>query len=317
MSNPIFLKVPLALNENGQIVKPQDAHKGQNYICPGCGDKLTLRRGAVKKVHFAHRASEVCNNETIIHNLAKRQIAQIINDYASGIGESPVIERKCEACYQVKEQKLPSRQISAQLERKLLSGYIADVAVLGENNEFVAAIEVKVTHAVSEGKHWQMGLPYIEVEGEAILNNPYLWKPIRDKFKPIKCNNCMNLLDSYKERARLIAKKSGVAFPTEYYRTAYIECWKCKKEILIFAWPRQRENMEPVRQPRPRSIQYRYSKMAGQKYWMNTCPYCNMSQGDFFIFSEPDSPLFGFDCGADSDEAFNLDMLTIALRCEN
>jgi hypothetical protein len=163
-------------------------------------------------VHFAHRASEVCNNETIIHNLAKRQIAQIINDYASGIGESPVIERKCIACYQVKEQRLPGRQISAQLERKLPSGFIADVAVIGEKDEFVAAIEIKVTHAVSDDKHWQIGLPYIEVEGEAILNNPYLWKPIRDRFKPIKCNNCLNLLNSYKERVSSIAKKIGCNF---------------------------------------------------------------------------------------------------------
>jgi hypothetical protein len=47
MSNSISLKVPLAFNENGQIVKPEDARKGTNYICPGCGDKLTLRKGNV------------------------------------------------------------------------------------------------------------------------------------------------------------------------------------------------------------------------------------------------------------------------------
>jgi len=63
------------------------------------------------------------------------------------------------------------------------------------------------------------------------------------------------------------------------------ECWKCKKEILVFSWPKTKweEHKPPKVEPIPRTIQYRYSKTARSHYWVNTCPYCKCIQGDWFL----------------------------------
>ena len=39
----------------------------------------------------------------------------------------------------------------------------------------------------------------------------------------------------------------------------------------------------------------RFSKMAGQKYFGNTCPKCGVLSGEFFLHSEPGAPFFPVD----------------------
>jgi len=46
----------------------------------------------------------------------------------------------------------------------------------------------------------------------------------------------------------------------------------------------------PPPEPRPASLQYRQSRMAGGSYWANVCPYCRQIQGENFIY-EPTGPL--------------------------
>ena len=76
MAKSVQLKVPVALNNENRLCTPQQAIKGQDYICPSCQEKVILRKGAIKTAHFAHKLSEVCNQETILHKAAKHLIAQ-------------------------------------------------------------------------------------------------------------------------------------------------------------------------------------------------------------------------------------------------
>jgi hypothetical protein len=40
------------------------------------------------------------------------------------------------------------------------------------------------------------------------------------------------------------------------------------------------------------TFKMKYSKMAGQKYYANTCPKCGVIYGDFFLHDEPGAPFF-------------------------
>ncbi len=40
------------------------------------------------------------------------------------------------------------------------------------------------------------------------------------------------------------------------------------------------------------TFRLRYSKMAGTKYYANTCPKCGVLYGDFFLHAEPGAPFF-------------------------
>jgi len=124
-------------------------------------------------------------------------------------------------------------------------------------------------------------------------------------------------IKEHQETLLKISMQSGVSLLKEYYRATYSECWKCNEDILLFTWPGCRNENEEItpKEPRPKTVQYRYSKTAGINYWSNTCPYCESLQGEFFLYSEPDSPLFGFTCGDDSIESYKADIKTLALQC--
>ncbi len=118
----------------------------------------------------------------------------------------------------------------------------------------------------------------------------------------------------FQTRVAQIAQQTGIELPVSYYRYAPCRCWKCKKIILVFTWPGQALHSEkpPDKQPCPKTIRYEFSKTIGSKYWVNTCPYCQAIQGDFFLHCEPDRPFFGFSCGPDTPDAFQQDLIRIA-----
>jgi len=135
-------------------------------------------------------------------------------------------------------------------------------------------------------------------------------------LKPSICNNCESAYSKFQAKAKKIAQATGVELPKNYYRYGITKCWNCGREIIVFAWPKRIPTIwsddEPKFKPRPKTIQYRFSKTAHCKYWVNTCPYCEAIQGDFFLHCEPDGPFFGIDITVDSPEAFKEDMKRIA-----
>lgn len=310
------LRIPLALDESSRIVDPDAANKDTAYYCPSCGDSLVLRKGQVKKPHFSHKVSDSCSQETVIHKLAKFLIIQNIKDWKVGQGDVPLMKRKCPDCGEEHVQEFPDKVDSAVDEVRLESGYVADVGIYS-NQKIVAAIEIKVYHQVSDVKKTNIGIPFIELLGEQVIENPAEWNPVIDMFKPFKCSKCDQALKKYNEKLVQISVQTKVAIPGTFYRTAYCDCWKCSREILLFMWPNDDSLHSydlPLNVPRPRTIQFRYSKTAGTKYWANTCPYCKNIQGDFFLYSEPDSLLFGFHCGENSQKGYKKDMKQLAIR---
>lgn len=212
---------------------------------------------------------------------------------------------------------LPEKVDSAALEYRLVDGSIADV-VLMVGDLAQAAVEIRVTHAVDEVKAKRLLIPFIELDGYDVIENPALWKPTIDNFNPFTCEHCKSNYVKFQAKARQIAKANNLEIPTEYYRYGFCKCWKCKREIIVFAWPKSgiHDESAPEVKPIPKNIQYRYSKSIGGKYWANACPYCHIIQGDFFLHMEPDSPLFGVACQENTPVAFARDMMRIARHAE-
>ncbi|MDP2210298.1 MAG: hypothetical protein Q8J63_01005 [Candidatus Aquicultor sp.] len=70
------------------------------------------------------------------------------------------------------------------------------------------------------------------------------------------------------------------------------------------------ENVLSYIQERFPSFQMRYSKTTDSSYYANTCPNCDMINGDFFLHCEPDSPF----CPMDQEEAEALTIQEIPLE---
>ena len=212
--------------KNGYIIL-RAQKKEKTISVPACQDTVILRKGEIKTAHFAHRASETCNQETILHKIAKQLIVDIISNWKSDKIDAPILKRRCEICRQFKEQPLPDKVECAMLEYRMFDGFIVDVALMVENKPG-AAIEIRVSHAVDENKVKLLSIPFIELEGQAVLENPTVLEPIRDHFLPFTCGTCKKAKARFYVKVNHIAKQTGVELPDHYYRYGFCECWKCK-----------------------------------------------------------------------------------------
>lgn len=307
------LSVPFAIDAEGQLYSPASANKGENYFCPACREPLIFRKCTKKTDHFAHKVSHICNQETITHKIAKFLIQKTVQDWKLGKTYHPAVLRDCQICRSSICVPLPEKVDSAVLEYRLSDGSIVDVALI-VGGMAQAAIEIKITHAVDEEKARRISIPFVELDGYRVIENPFVWKPITDNFNPFTCNKCKINYSKFKEKANHTAKKNKLELPAAYYRYGICKCWKCKNEIIVFAWPKvgMNSSSDPQVIPRPKTVQFRFSKTAGHYYWVNTCPYCKSIQGDFFLYFEPDGPFFGINNMEDSPAAFEFDMMRIA-----
>lgn len=305
------LKAPFALDSSQQLLSPEVAEKGQEYFCPACGDPVILKKGDVKVVHFAHKLSDACSQETIIHKTAKLLVLSAVTEWKSGKRVPPLVKRQCRACNATINQPLPDKVQSATMEYRLSDGFVADVALMA-NEQALAAVEIRVTHAVDEVKAATLSVPFIELDGNEVLADPNVWKPVVDSFKPFPCQNCEDIVNKFSSKISEIAGLKNIRLPSSYYRYSFCRCWKCKKDTLVFTWPGKESNVIPLRQPRPANIQYRFSKTVGSKYWANVCVHRGALQGDFFLYNEPDGPFFGFHCGRDTSDDFDKDQRDLA-----
>lgn len=307
------LRVPIACDGHNNLVRPSNAEHGRRYVCPACREAVIVKKGKIKIHHFAHHVTDTCSEESILHKTAKLVVQQTIADWKSGIGPAPTLRRECTICYETGEQPLPDTIETAVLETRLYDGSIVDIALCARQ-EPKAAIEIKVTNAVDETKGERLSIPFIELDGFSVIENPHTWTPLQDHFKPFICVTCRERLKPFRTKAKRIAAEIGIDLPTSYYRYSPWPCYKCRREILVFTWPgHELHALDPPQKfPIPKTLQYRSSRTTGLIYWVNTCPYCTASQGDFFLHARPNGPFFGgLDC-EDTPESFRLDLIQIA-----
>lgn len=64
----------------GELVTPDDQRlvsgKKCGCVCMGCGEPLILRRGEIRRSHFAHLAETACDKKCRIHNIVQAWIAK-------------------------------------------------------------------------------------------------------------------------------------------------------------------------------------------------------------------------------------------------
>ena len=289
------LTTPFGLDNDGQLTHANDASRDSAYFCPACEQQLIFKRGKIKTPHFAHKSGSKCSGETIMHQLAKLRIADAIANWKMGKTEAPKIGVTCQHdwCNEIKWMPMPEKVSKAVLEHPI-GEYRIDVALM--NVEIpIAAIEVKVSHSVDKTKEKELPIPFIEVQADAIIDDPTALISIRDTLKRHACDKCKHTKARLDQLASKLLKPTGLqTLPTKYYRYGLHQCWKCKQRILVFAWGDDEwSTKKPLVCPIPRTIQYRYSSTVGDKYWANVCHHCDSIQGDWFLRSEPEGVFFG------------------------
>lgn len=253
-------------------MRPSSARKGVPYRCPSCKDPLIFKAGPIRVRHFAHDRSATCTSESVLHHTAKLLVAE---------QRRPAVLRKCTACFEMREQTL-EREI-AQLEYRLPSGRVADVALLVGGRPS-CAVEVRVTHAVTLQKAQEIGLPWIEVDAEDIVRDPEVWRPSKDRLGRFRCRDCEARSEDRKRAAIRLAADRGVKLPpSPPYSFATYPCYNCKREILVYTWS---DRTHPPPSPVPATLRM-------LRRWVNSCDGCGAAQADALLYASERGPFFG------------------------
>lgn len=305
----MVVKIPYALDDKKNLIKIDEAEKKNKYFCPYCHVPVIVRKGNIRVHHFAHKSNDVCSQETAVHKIAKLLIQKRITNWKNNRAPSPQFYRHCQICNQKEPQPLPNKVEKADLEVLLPNGYIIDVALMSEEIP-IAAIEIKVTHAVDNIKASSLSIPFVEIDGFEVLNHEHLYNPLRDHFKPYTCSECKKRLRNYIDRARKYAQKINLQLPESYYRYRFSKCWRCKEFILVFTWPNHQidDVNKPTKLPIPHTIQCRNFLHKEKPVWANCCPFCNSPQNDAPLYKY-NGVLSQFECKNDTKEDFEIDMM--------
>lgn len=93
----------------------------------------------------------------------------------------------------------------------------------------------------------------------------------------------------------------------EHYILSYEVCWSCASTIPVYMWRSSSWSQVEPPEPRPASVLLRSTSVVKHGYWGNVCKVCNANQGDWYLYSEPDGPFFGFERWAYDEIHLSLD----------
>ena len=162
--------VPYAVGVDGWLYSPGQAVKGEEYRCPGCGDRVVPHQGQIVAWHFAHRSNASCSKESVEHRTAIRLSVE-----AAKRGEFSVLMPSiCERCGDVDWANVARVDLSVDdgddKNIALGNGRFGD-AILLSNGVPVVNVEVCYTHPVTEEKKNTMPISWVEINAVEILAN--------------------------------------------------------------------------------------------------------------------------------------------------
>jgi hypothetical protein len=137
-------------DNNGKIIRIENAIVGEEYFCPECKDKFILKNGKIRQRHFAHSNPTInCSSEGYLHKTFKKILLEkIIKDIKEN---SPIdIVWRCNVCKKEHNYNLLNGICDAK-EEYYMEVCRPDIALINEKGKVSAAIEIIDTHEPEKG----------------------------------------------------------------------------------------------------------------------------------------------------------------------
>ncbi len=284
------LLLPFAYDCDGNLVKIDDAVKGQKYTCPTCGAELSLKISKIppgqkyhRRNHFAHKGnSENHCSESFLHKLFKDRCAELLRDKVSK-NENQYFEWECEKCNEHHSGNLLRKAVSVVTEYDL-GVCKPDIALLDNNGKVVIVIEVVVTHRPEPEVleyYDKQKIACLQIVVDNFIDCDYVEEKLSS---PNNVNLCPNP----------ICDKCGQVMHNVKIVTVTTECWKCNQEmkVAMLVADNGREILSPsefneeeisVAKSLGVNVAKRYSKTVKDSYVANVCGHCNAFVGDFYM----------------------------------
>lgn len=281
------LKIPWAYAENKNIVHASEGIKKEHYYCISCKEKVILRKGEIKQPHFSHISDSTCEPESACHKICKTLILNSIKQNAEN-DKSLKLTTNCFGCSETFTREINGGYFKSGEQEVGIKKYKCDV-VAETIKSSKLAIEVYHTHETDIVKKIKIGIPFIEITTENILDDPFHW--ISYDFR-MNCNFCKKCIDHYMEIIKIcdfyqIDRRTYTPLNIPYYRSfSYfadkIICYRCKSIIPVFIKNHHFIGNSLI----PKTIKLVKTPKCPDGYFSNTCPCCGVIQGENHILKE-------------------------------
>lgn len=167
-----------ARTQEGQTVDAEVAQREDVYFCVQCGERVWLKRGDVRRAHFAHGSGRGCGGEQVIHLMAKEQVRRQLDAHGGAWLIRVCASVGCDA--ELREWwELPS--YSAVESEVPCGGFRLDVGVT-LHDQVVAGVEIYYGSRVSRFKRSLLEIPWFEVSALQVLDSPDAWEVLHTRL---------------------------------------------------------------------------------------------------------------------------------------
>tara|TARA_Y100000589_G_scaffold178688_1_gene169263 strand:+ start:1382 stop:2368 length:987 start_codon:yes stop_codon:yes gene_type:complete len=287
------IPVPFGINNSGHLIAAQSIQVGGTYTCPYCGEALMCDLSSMQNKMLIHPETNNCISLSDSYKKAKKLIKDVILENKKA--ETTIqIHQNCYQCLKEIQRDIKYCTFEGVQTDYYYHDSVCDV--IGQFSHKGQSIYLGIEIVSEQEQDWR---PYsisngsalrswIKLKASDVLKEPYNWRPLNSKLSPKLCQSCSN---TSKKGSKIIAVADKYSIPRELYTTARkspgkpfiadIEtCYRCSEIIPVFWWLGTPFCEDEPPFPRPYTIELRFSKQYGGKYWANTCPNCKSIQGD-------------------------------------
>ncbi|MBM4208427.1 MAG: hypothetical protein FJ190_10605 [Gammaproteobacteria bacterium] len=289
----------VAKDEEGNLIKANDAEKGISYFCVVCKAELILRKSGktgkgTKRPHFAHHAlTPNCTPEAALHYSFKYLLVNKIQQHITTNQPLP-ISWNCAFCG-IEHSGNLIKKIKAVKAEHNLTVCRPDIALFDGKEKVFAVIEIVVTHKPEESvknyyKENNIVLIQINLTSDKDLDN--LENIVK---QPSFVDTCYN-------------PKCEVCGHFQQKKTMTIiegPCWKCNNPMKVAYISGSLESIDVSSHLAPRSfnneelklakskgvnLKTQYSQTMRDSYVANSCAKCSAFVGEHYLFTQYISP---------------------------
>lgn len=179
---------PVAYAQPYEAVHIEDAQRGRPYFCFGCDREMVIRRGRIRRPHFAHKAGFVqCEKDNTLHEAAKAFICQGFR-HAVTTGAEYQVGYPCEGCETPISVNVASEGAKIASEKTVAKGTRSDLVVFQPDGSPRVIIEIVVTHDLEDDtkqRYEETNYPVVTVEPS--------WDTLRDLLQAAIGSRILNV----------------------------------------------------------------------------------------------------------------------------
>lgn len=161
------IQYPVAYAQPYEAVHIKDAQRGRPHFCFGCHREMVIRRGSIRRPHFAHKAGFVqCEKDKTLHEAAKAFICLGFHRAIAKGGEYRV-GYPCKRCKTPISHNVASGEASIASEKMVVKGTRSDLVVFRPDRSPRVIIEIVVTHDLesdTKQRYEEANYPVVTVE---------------------------------------------------------------------------------------------------------------------------------------------------------